>query len=177
MRIFERLQAKLLIGLCALILAGVQLPGTAPAQAADDVIRLGAAISLTGKYSTNGMNTRDGYMLAAERVNAAGGVTVGDKTYRLEVVFYDDESTPARAAQLAERLIRQDGVQFLLGPYSSGLTKAMAPVTEKYAVPMVEGNGASISLFDKGYRYLFAVLSTSDQYLKSAITLAAEQAR
>lgn len=177
MRIFERLQAKLLIGLCALILAGVQLPGSGPAQAGDDVIRLGAAISLTGKYSTNGMNTRDGYMLAAERVNAAGGVTVGDKTYRLEVVFYDDESTPARAAQLAERLIRQDGVQFLLGPYSSGLTKAMAPVTEKYAVPMVEGNGASISLFDKGYRYLFAVLSTSDQYLKSAITLAAEQAR
>ena len=166
------LLARLCAGLCALFLAVL------PAQAADeDVITLGAAISLTGKYSTNGMNTRDGYMLAAERVNAAGGVKVGDKHYRLEVVFYDDESTPARAAQLAERLIRQDRVQFLLGPYSSGLTKAMAPVTEKYAVPMVEGNGASISLFDKGYRYQFAVLSTSDQYLKSAITLAAEQAQ
>lgn len=145
--------------------------------AAEDVIRLGAAVSLTGKYSTNGMNTRDGYNLAVQRVNERGGVTVGDKTYRLEVVFYDDESTPARAAQLAERLIQQDGVKFLLGPYSSGLTKAIAPVTEKYGVPMVEGNGASISLFDHGYRYLFAVLSTSDQYLKSAITLAAEQAQ
>lgn len=171
MRIFVKLPAGLIMGLCALLLMGAQ------ARAADDVITLGAAISLTGKYSTNGMNTRDGYMLAADRVNAAGGVKVGDKHYRIEVVFYDDESTPARAVQLAERLIRQDGVQFLLGPYGSGLTKAMAPVTEKYGVPMVEGNGASISLFNKGYRYLFAVLSTSDQYLKSAITLAAEQAQ
>ena len=42
----------------------------------------------------------------------------------------------------------------MLGPYSSGLTKAMAPVTEKYQVPMVEANGASRSLFTKGYKYL-----------------------
>jgi len=50
-------------------------------------------------------------------------------------------------------------------------------VTEKYKIPMVEGNGASRSLFTKGYRYLFAVLSTSEQYLSSAIALAAEKAQ
>ena len=82
----------------------------------------------------------------------------------------------ARGAQLAERLIQQDGVQFMLGPYSSGLTKAIAPVTEKFKVPMVEGNGASRSLFNKGYKYLFAVLSTSEQYLQEAINLAAQTA-
>src|SRR3546814_2079563 len=49
----------------------------------------------------------------------------------------------------------------------------MAPVTEKYGVPMVEANGAAASLFRKGYKYLFAVLSTTDQYLKSAVQLAA----
>ena len=65
----------------------------------------------------------------------------------------------------------------MLGPYSSGLTKAIAPVTERYQVPMVEGNGASRELFNKGYRYLFAVLSTSEQYLQEAINLAAEQAQ
>ncbi len=64
----------------------------------------------------------------------------------------------------------------MLGPYSSGLTKAIAPVTEKYEIPMVEAEGASRSLFNKGYKYLFAVLSTSEQYLASAITLAAEKA-
>jgi branched-chain amino acid transport system substrate-binding protein len=99
---------------------------------------------------------------------------VGGVAHKIEIVYYDDESTPARGAQLAERLIQQDGVQFLLGPYSSGLTKAIAPVTENYGVPMVEANGASRSLFTQGYKYLFAVLSTSEQYLTSAIALAAE---
>tara|TARA_R110000868_G_scaffold4302_2_gene27322 strand:+ start:111 stop:1343 length:1233 start_codon:yes stop_codon:yes gene_type:complete len=151
--------------------------GLAFSAQADDAstIRLGAAVSLSGKYSSNGVYTRNGYDLAVARINERGGVKVGDKTYKLEVVYYDDESTPARGAQLAERLIQQDGVKFLLGPYSSGLTEAMAPVTEKYGVPMVEANGAAVSLFQKGYKYLFAVLTTTDQYLKGAVEVAAAQ--
>ncbi|MBX3491471.1 MAG: amino acid ABC transporter substrate-binding protein [Parvibaculum sp.] len=143
--------------------------------AADDpgVIRLGAAVSLTGKYSSNGAFTRKGYDLAVEKINAAGGVTVSGKPYLLQIIYYDDESTPARGAQLVERLIQQDKVQFVLGPYSSGLTEAIAPVTEKYGVPMVEANGAAISLFRKNYRYLFAVLSTTDEYLRGAVDIAA----
>ena len=149
--------------------------GWAVSAQADEAatIRLGAAVSLSGKYSSNGVYTRNGYDLAVARINERGGVKVGDKTYKLEVVYYDDESTPARGAQLAERLIQQDGVKYLLGPYSSGLTEAMAPVTEKYGVPMVEANGAAVSLFRKGYKYLFAVLTTTDQYLKGAVEVAA----
>lgn len=156
----------------ALCLAG----GSANAKVEGDTIILGAAVSVTGKYSTNGKHTMNGYDLAIEAINAAGGVEVAGKTYKLDIIYYDDESTPARGAQLAERLINQDGVKFLLGPYSSGLTKAIAPVTEKYGIPMVEGNGASRSLFTQGYKYIFAVLSTSEQYLSSAISLAAEKA-
>jgi len=103
-------------------------------------------------------------------------VKVGDKCYNFDVIYYDDESKGDRAATLAERLINQDGVDYMLGPYSSGMTKAIAPVSEKYKVPMIEGSGASRSLFNKGYKYLFAVLSTSEQYLASAVTLAAEVA-
>ena len=146
-----------------------------PASA--ESIVLGAAVSQSGKYSTNGQHTMNGYNMAVEAINAAGGVKVGDKTYTLEIKYYDDESTPARGAELAERLISQDGVQFLLGPYSSGLTKAIAPVTEKHGVPMVEANGASRSLFTNGYKNTFAVLSTSEQYLASAVALAAEMAK
>ena len=146
------------------------------AKVEGDTIILGSAISLTGKYSTNGIHAQNGYELAVQKINEMGGVTVDGKSYQLDVVYYDDESTPARGAQLAERLINQDGVQFMLGPYSSGLTKAIAPVTEQYGVPMVEAEGASRSLFTQGYKYLFAVLSTSEQYLASAIELAAEQA-
>jgi branched-chain amino acid transport system substrate-binding protein len=141
-----------------------------------DEIHLGSAISLTGKYATNGIHAKNGYEFAIQKIAENGGVKVGDKCYNFRVTYYDDESKGDRGATLAERLISQDQVQYMLGPYSSGLTKAIAPVTEKYQIPMVEAEGASRSLFNKGYKYLFAVLSTSEQYLASAVTLAAEMA-
>ena len=152
---------------------GLAVAGPSDAKVEGDRIVLGAAISFTGKYSTNGIHASNGYDLAIDMINKAGGVKVGGKSFMLEIRYHDDESTPARGARLAERLIRQDGVKFMLGPYSSGLTKAIAPVTEKHRIPMVEAGGASRSLFTQGYRYLFGVLSTSEQYLASAIDLAA----
>lgn len=160
----------------AVAVAGIASTSTpASAKVEGDTIIFGAAVSFTGKYSTNGKHTKNGYDLAVQRINEKGGVTVGGKNYKIAVQYYDDESTPARAAQLAERLIQQDGIKFILGPYGSGLTKAVAPVTEKYKIPMVEGNGASRSLFNKGYKYLFAVLSTSEQYLAESVNLLAEK--
>ena len=147
------------------------------AKVEGDTIVLGSAISFTGKYATNGIHAKNGYDIAVTKVNEMGGVKVGGKSYKLKIVYYDDESTPARTAQLLERLIKQDGVKYMLGPYSSATTKAAAPVTEKYKIPMVEAEGASRSLFNKGYKYLFAVLSTSEQYLASSVALAAEIAK
>jgi len=171
MKTLKRFGLRALIGIGAL---GLLVAGSAQAKVEGDTIILGSAISLTGKYSTNGIHAKNGYELAVKKINEMGGVKVGGKSYKLKVVYYDDESTPARGAQLAERLIKQDGVKYMLGPYSSGLTKAVAPVTEKYKIPMVEAEGASRSLFSQGYKYLFAVLSTSEQYLASSVALAAE---
>jgi branched-chain amino acid transport system substrate-binding protein len=168
------LVAGLATGAAAIALLASQ---PALAKVEGDTITLGSAISFTGKYSTNGIHASNGYNLAVRMINAAGGVKVGGKSYKLAVKYYDDESTPARGAQLAERLIKQDGVKFMLGPYSSGLTKAIAPVTEKFKIPMVEAEGASRSLFTQGYKYIFAVLSTSEQYLASSIALAADIAK
>jgi branched-chain amino acid transport system substrate-binding protein len=160
----------------SLAVAGLGFAGSALAKVEGDTITLGSSISLTGKYATNGLHTQRGYDYAVKVINDAGGVKVDGKTYKLAVKYYDDESTPARGAQLAERLIQQDGIDYMLGPYSSGMTKAIAPVSEKFGVPMVEAEGASRSLFTQGYKYLFAVLSTSDLYLKTTISLAAEAA-
>ena len=156
---------------------GAMMASTAIASAADcETITLGSAISLTGKYATNGVHAKNGYEFAIKKIDEAGGIKFGGKCYNFNVIYYDDESKGDRGATLAERLISQDKVQYMLGPYSSGLTKAIAPVTEKYGIPMVEAEGASRSLFNKGYKYLFAVLSTSEQYLASAVTLAGEKA-
>lgn len=154
---------------------GMLFGNSAAAMDCEELV-LGSAISLTGKYATNGVHAKNGYEYAITKIAENGGVKVGDKCYNFRVIYYDDESKGDRGATLAERLINQDNVQYMLGPYSSGLTKAIAPVTEKYQIPMVEAEGASRSLFNQGYRYLFAVLSTSEQYLASAVALAAEKA-
>ena len=168
----QKLLIALVFGVAAV---GLIIAGPVGAKVEGDTIVFGSAVSFTGKYSTNGKHTKNGYDLAVKRINEMGGVNVGNKKYKIKIQYYDDESTPARAGQLAERLIKQDGIKFILGPYGSGPTKGIAPITEKHKIPMVEGNGASRSLFNKGYRYLFAVLSSSEQYLAESINLLAEE--
>jgi len=163
-----------LLGAALALVVALAGGGTA---AADDTITLGAAVSQTGKFSVSGIYTKEGYDFAVEKINAAGGVKIGNETYKLAIKYYDDESDSARATQLAERLVNQDGIKFILGPYGSPITAAMAPVIEKLQVPMVEANGAARSLFTKGYKFTFAVLATSDHYLSSAVDLLAEKAQ
>ncbi len=160
----------------ALVALATTAPSSAYAAECEEIV-LGSAISLTGKYATNGVHAKNGYEFAIKKIKENGGIKVDGKCYNFNVIYYDDESKGDRGATLAERLISQDKVQYMLGPYSSGLTKAIAPVTERYKIPMVEAEGASRSLFNKGYKYLFAVLSTSEQYLASAVTLAEEMAK
>ncbi len=169
---------KYSVALGAALAIGVAgMAGGAMAKVEGDTITLGSALSFTGKYAANGFHTQKGYDFAVNRINEMGGVKVGGKSYKLAVKYYDDESQGSRAAQLAERLINQDGVEFMLGPYSTGMTKAVAPVTEKYKIPMVEAEGASRALFTQGYKYMFAVLSTSEFYLAPILDLVAERAR
>ena len=89
---------KVLIGLLVAVAAvGFVVTSPGVAKAESDTIVFGAAVSFTGKYSTNGKHTKNGYDLAVERINEMGGVKVGNKTYKIKIQYYDDESTPARA--------------------------------------------------------------------------------
>jgi branched-chain amino acid transport system substrate-binding protein len=142
-----------------------------------DTIELGAALSATGIYASNGKNTQNGYEFALKKINDAGGVTIGGKCYHFKVKYYDDESTPARAAQLVERLIDQDKIKYVLGPYGSPLTKAILPVIEKYKTPLVQSEAASRSLFTQGYKYQFGIIATSEKYLTPVVDLAADLAK
>ena len=118
-----------------------------------DTITLGAAVSETGKYAREGKDTRQGYLTWLDWVNNEyGGIKVGDDCYNVEIVYYDDEGDPDTAANLVERLITEDEVDFLLGPYSSGLTMSTSAIAENYGMIMVEGNGASESIFERGFQ-------------------------
>ena len=92
------------------------------ARLAADEIVLGSAISQTGKYAREGKFYVDAYGLTVDAVNKAGGVKVGGKPYKLVLKMYDDQSDPNLSVRLFTRLVTSDKVNFLLGPYSSGIT-------------------------------------------------------
>ena len=146
-------------------------------QDEEKIITLGAALSASGRYKVSGNDTYNGYELAVDRINQAGGVRVDGEKYILKIETYDDKSDPARGSKIAERLIIEDGIKFMLGPYSSEMTKAVVGVTEHFKVPLVEAEGASSDLFNRGFRYIYGLLSTCENYLSDVIDLAAERAR
>lgn len=164
-----------LIALLVLTLSvGLSIPSISIGAPEDTkVITLGAAVSLTGRLATLGGYTKDGYDFVVQKVNERGGFVRDGTRYKLRIKYYDDESKPAKAKSLAQKLITQDKIKYIIGPYSSGITLAALPVTERNHVPMVEGQGASMDIFNKGYEYVFAVLNTTSYYIKSAIELAA----
>jgi branched-chain amino acid transport system substrate-binding protein len=149
--------------------------GCAMGAVAEDapVITFGAAVSDTGKYAREGSDTRTGYALWLDWVNNEhGGINVDGVCHRAEIILYDDESNSDTVSVLTEKLILEDGADFILGPYSSGLTQVASVITERENIIMVEGNGASDSLFERGFRNLFAVLTPGSYYTRSGIELA-----
>lgn len=149
---------------------------TASDATAEKVIYIGAAVSETGKYSREGKDTRQGYGIWLDWVNNEyGGIKVGDDRYQVELVMYDDEGDPDTTARLVEQLINEDHVDFLLGPYSSSLTQSASAISEKYNKIMVEGNGASETLFERGFQNLFAVLTPAGNYTQSALQMLADK--
>src|SRR5262249_17802733 len=99
----------------------------------------------------------------------------GGKRYKIETKYYDDESSAQKSATLAEKLIKEDKVNFLLGPYGTSSTLQVSTVAEKNKMPMVEGNGAAESIFSQGYQYTFGVLSPAQNYLRGVVDMAVAQ--
>jgi branched-chain amino acid transport system substrate-binding protein len=127
--------------------------------AAQDVIKVGAPLPLTGPLAPEGLKQKRGYDLWAEAATAKGGIRAGGKTYKIEIVYTDYASNTPRAVQAAERMITEDKVNFLFAPFGSGATKAASAISEKYAVPMLAPTASSAEIFDQGYKYIFATLT------------------
>jgi branched-chain amino acid transport system substrate-binding protein len=155
--------APLAVALAAVLAA---LPATAQAP-----IRIGASLSLTGTYAKLGKYQQEGYQLCAKDLNAKGGL-LGRP---VEVVVYDDQSMPATGVRLYEKLITEDKVDAVMGPYSSPITEAVANVTEKYRKVMVSPLAATTSIFKKGRKHVFMVISPAEVYLEGLIDMAAKR--
>jgi branched-chain amino acid transport system substrate-binding protein len=134
-------------------------------------IKIGASLSLTGTYAQPGSYQREGYELCQDHLNAKGGI-LGRK---VEFVFYDDQSMPATGVRLYEKLITEDKVDAVMGPYSSPITEAVANVSEKYQKVMVSPLAATTSIFKKGRKYIFMVISPAEAYLDGLVDMAAKR--
>ena len=133
-------------------------------------IRLGASLSLTGTYAVPAQNQLRGYQLCGKQVNEKGGV----RGRKIEVTFYDDKSDPATAVRLYEKLITQDKVEGVLGPYSSGIAEAVANVTEKYKMPMIPPLAAATSIYKKGRKYVFMIVAPAERFLEGFLEVGAK---
>ena len=138
-------------------------------------IVLGAAISLSGKYSLSGEQAKNGYDFAVKKINEIGGVKVGGKTYQLEIQYYDDESNPLKAIALAGRLIQHEGIEFLLGNSNLNSSMAVAEEIKKFSVPMIDINTFSRHLLDEHNKYFFTISGNGEENLNLVIDLFSKQ--
>lgn len=157
-----------------LVAAAVFVFAFASPSRAEPEVRFGAALSLTGSKATEGRLVKDGYDFYVKHINERGGIKIDGVKHKVSITYYDDESDPKAAVRLTEKLIVEDGIKFLLGPYSSGLTFPASSVAEKHRIPMVEAHGASTTIFERGYKYIFATLNSVDQYTSNIMKMAAE---
>lgn len=155
---FLRISADM--GLRSIACAAALLVTSTVALAQDKVIKIGAPLALTGGLAEEGHKQEEAYKLWLERVNAAGGISVGGETYKVELVTYDYQTDGNRAQQLAETLITRDNVDFMTAPFGSGHTKIVAGVAERYGVPIV-AVASSEPVHDQGFKNLFGTLSPS----------------
>jgi branched-chain amino acid transport system substrate-binding protein len=154
------------VALAGVVFASLPLP-----VAAQTPIKIGASMSVTGTYAKPGTYQKQGYDVCIDELNAKGGI-LGRK---VELVIYDDQSTPATAVRLYEKLITEDKVDAVMGPYSSAVSEAVANVTEKYKKVMVAPLAATTSIFKKGRKYIFMVITPAENYLDGLIDMAAKR--
>jgi len=146
---------------------GIALSGPSSAQQS---LRIGVSLSITGKqYSVQGGYGREGYLLCQKDVNAQGGVL----RRSIEFVIYDDGSDEKTAARNYEKLITEDKVDAVLGPYGSAITEAVADVTEKHRKLMIAPMAATTSIWEKGRRYLIMMLAPVEGLSEGLLDLAA----
>ncbi len=140
---------------------------------AKNKIVIGFTMSQTGKLNAESKDQFDGLKLWQDWVNSKGGIYVKALGKRLPVkfVYYDDESSKDRVQQLYVRLINKDGADFLISPYSSGLTASAAIIAEQYGKVMVATGAASDSIFNKGYTHVFQIYTPASRYLTGSLDL------
>jgi branched-chain amino acid transport system substrate-binding protein len=145
--------------LALVVLAALASDGCKPKP---ETLVVGAYLSLSGVDSTFGTDTRDGIELALEQANSAGGVTVGDKREKLEVVYEDDKSSPQEVSTKVHQLIDRDAVVALLGEVASSRSMVGGLIANTRKVPMITPSSTAVEV-TRDRAYVFRTCFTNAQ--------------
>lgn len=133
----------------------------------DGEITAGLSVSLSGRFRIQGQQALNGLLLWQSWVNAHGGIPLRATSRRsVRLIWYDDCSLARCARDNVCRLLRDDKVNVLFGPYSSGLTMAVAEIAQEYEKVLWNYGGSSDDIFDRGWHYLVGVASPASDYLR-----------
>lgn len=121
---------------------------------AQETLKIGALVTLSGAGAAWGTGMQHAAELAADDVNAKGGLEVGGKKYKVQVIAYDDKYQANEAVTVANRLVFDDKVKFIIGPVGSAPVLAIQPITEKnQVIVMTLGFTAKALGTDKPYTF------------------------
>jgi branched-chain amino acid transport system substrate-binding protein len=134
-------------------------------QDARDVFRIGVITSLTGSAAAFGQAHKNGYAIALNDLNAAGGL-MGKQ---IELVYYDDQSRPDQAVQGVNKLVDQDGVPIILGAYSSENTRAIVPAVTQKHIPLVMPTATADNVLETGSPWVFRICAGSSAYATATV--------
>jgi branched-chain amino acid transport system substrate-binding protein len=143
------------------IIFGVFLLSTlVPAARAQQSVTIGVSESLSGKYSVMGNMQQKGFRLWEKHVNDRGGI-LGKK---VRMLIYDDHSDSERAKANYRKMIQEEKINWVFGPYSSAISEAILPITEKHEYPVLLSGAAADRLWEKGYKFAFGVYTPASKY-------------
>src|SRR5512145_1393038 len=157
--------------LCACFAAAFVLCIGSAASAAP--IKVGIVLPLTGSEAAFGEIERNSFRMAAEEINAKGGV----KGNKLELLFEDDTGKPEVARSAVEKLISRDKVPIITGGYSSSCTIAATAVAQQFKVPFLVTTGSADEITEKGYEYVFRINPPASEYPAAVTTFLTEVAK
>jgi branched-chain amino acid transport system substrate-binding protein len=137
--------------------------GASPAvrAAEGETIRIGAVLPVTGKESKIGSAYKQATEFAIREINDGGGLEVGGRKLKVDLILLDDTSDPAKSAQLVEQLMSQEKVHAVIGGYGSQLVQAQSVMPERYGVPFLAGGAGARSIYGRS-KWVFGTLSPVD---------------
>jgi branched-chain amino acid transport system substrate-binding protein len=165
---------KRIVGLLSAAAMSVVLAGGASAQG---TVRIGAIYPLSGNAASTGVHTKAAFETAVEIINngnpALGNLPLtrnaglkGLGGAKVEVIFADNQGSPAVGQNQALRLITEEKVVALSGSYQSGITLTTSAISEKYGIPFLNGESVAANLTERGFKWFFRTTPVAGDFAK-----------